>query len=81
MADKEKMMKIMHNEKEYEFLPSDLSQEASAQFERANYIGSQCVQLERELMEKRFLLNNYVNFVVSELESEDDKDVDDKEKK
>jgi len=73
----EKKMKIVHNEKEYEFLPSELSNESKAQFQRANQIGAACVQLEQDLMEKRFLLNNYVGFVVSEL----DKDVDDKEKK
>ena len=70
-------MKIMHNEKEYEFLASDLSEEAKAQLQRANQIGGACIQLEQELMEKRFLLNNYVSFVANEL----DKDVDDKEKK
>jgi len=35
------------------------------------------MQMEQDLMEKRFLLNNYISFVVAEL----DKDVDDKEKK
>jgi hypothetical protein len=77
MSNEEKKMKIVHNEKEYEFLPSELSNESKAQFQRANQIGAACVQLEQDLMEKRFLLNNYVGFVVSEL----DKDVDDKEKK
>tara|TARA_R110000787_G_scaffold210148_1_gene320025 strand:+ start:216 stop:449 length:234 start_codon:yes stop_codon:yes gene_type:complete len=77
MAEKENKIKLTHNEKEYEFLPSELSEEAKAQFQRANQIGSICVQLEQDLMEKRFLLNNYVGFITNEL----DKDVDDKEKK
>tara|TARA_R110002012_G_C11256222_1_gene567457 strand:- start:266 stop:499 length:234 start_codon:yes stop_codon:yes gene_type:complete len=77
MSEKEQMMKIVHNEKEYEFLISDLSEEAKAQFQRANQIGGATIQLEQELMEKRFLMNNYINFVVDEL----NKDVDDKEEK
>jgi len=77
MAEKERPMKIMHNEKEYEFLASELSEESRAQFQRANQIGAACVQMEQDLMEKRFLLNNYVGFVVSEL----DKDVDSKKSK
>tara|TARA_R110001583_G_scaffold51500_6_gene160798 strand:+ start:857 stop:1090 length:234 start_codon:yes stop_codon:yes gene_type:complete len=77
MAEKEQMMKIMHNEKEYEFLHSELSEEAKAQFLRANQLGAACQQAEQDLMEKRFLLNNYINFVVDEL----NKDVDDKEEK
>tara|TARA_R110002167_G_scaffold57017_6_gene161673 strand:+ start:917 stop:1150 length:234 start_codon:yes stop_codon:yes gene_type:complete len=77
MSEKEQKIKIVHNEKEYEFLASELSDEAKAQFQRANQIGASCVQMEQELMERRFLLNNYVSFVANEL----DKDVDDKEKK
>ena len=77
MSEKEQKMKIMHNEKEYEFLASELSDESKAQFQRANQLGAACIQIEQDLMEKRFLLNNYINFVVNEL----DKDVDDKEKK
>tara|TARA_R110002051_G_scaffold287010_2_gene349678 strand:- start:382 stop:615 length:234 start_codon:yes stop_codon:yes gene_type:complete len=77
MAEKETTMKIMHNEKEYEFLASELSDESKAQFRRANQIGAACVQIEQDLMEKRFLLNNYISFVVNEL----DKDVDNKKSK
>tara|TARA_R100001377_G_scaffold75259_1_gene51746 strand:+ start:168 stop:416 length:249 start_codon:yes stop_codon:yes gene_type:complete len=79
----EKKMKIVHNEKEYEFLPSELSNESKAQFQRANQIGAACVQLEQDLMEKRFLLNNYVGFVVNELDSKesDIKTLDSDEKK
>ena len=43
----------------------------------SNQIGGATIQLEQELMEKRFLMNNYINFVVDEL----NKDVDDKEEK
>tara|TARA_R100000742_G_C4269590_1_gene88116 strand:- start:373 stop:606 length:234 start_codon:yes stop_codon:yes gene_type:complete len=77
MAEKEQKVKLVHNEKEYEFLPSELSEEAIAQYRRANQIGAALMQMEQDLMEKRFLLNNYISFVVAEL----DKDVDDKEKK
>lgn len=80
---KEQTMKIMHNEKEYEFLPSELSEEAMAQFRRANQIGAAAVQLEQDLMEKRFLLNNYISFVVNELDAKESEiiTVDDKAKK
>jgi|TARA_R110002110_G_scaffold111379_3_gene277399 hypothetical protein len=77
MDEKEKSVKIMHNEKEYKFLVSDLSNESRAQYQRANSLGLSCMQLEQDLMEKRFLVNNYVSFVTSEL----DKEVDDKEEK
>jgi len=73
MVEKEKTMKIVHNEKEYEFLASELSEEARAQLQRANQIGSGCIQLEQDLMEKRFLINNYVGFVVKELDSKESK--------
>jgi len=83
MSDKETKMKIVHNEKEYEFLASELSDESKAQFQRANQIGSGCMQLEQDLMEKRFLINNYVGFVVKELDSKESKIItlDDKENK
>ena len=77
MAEKEQKVKIVHNEKEYEFLPSELSDEALAQYRRANQIGSALMQMEQDLMERRFLLNNYLSFVVNNL----NKDVDEKEKK
>ena len=79
----EKKMKIVHNEKEYEFLASELSDESKAQFQRANQIGATCVQMEQDLMEKRFLLNNYISLIVKELDSKETKKitVDEKEKK
>jgi len=70
MAEKEQKSKIVHNEKEYEFLPSELSDEALAQYRRANQIGSALMQMEQDLMEKRFILNNYISFVVNSLEEE-----------
>ena len=56
---------------------SELSEEAIAQYRRANQIGSALMQMEQDLMEKRFLLNNYLSFVVDNL----NKDVDEKEEK
>ena len=70
MAEKEQKVKIVHNEKEYEFLPSELSDESLAQYRRANQIGSALMQMEQDLMEKRFILNNYISFVVNSLEEE-----------
>jgi hypothetical protein len=79
----ERKMKIVHNEKEYEFLASELSDESKAQFQRANQLGVACVQMEQDLMEKRFLLNNYISLIVKELDSEEPKKitVDKKENK
>tara|TARA_R110002051_G_C8618155_1_gene482862 strand:+ start:283 stop:540 length:258 start_codon:yes stop_codon:yes gene_type:complete len=82
-AEKERKMKIVHNEKEYEFLASELSDESKAQFQRANQLGVACVQMEQDLMEKRFLLNNYISLIVKELDSKETKKitVDSDEKK
>lgn len=69
---------IMNDGKEIEFVMSDLSDEAKAQYSRANELAGQMMRLEQQVNELRFLANNYIRFVIDEL---DKKDVDDKEKK
>jgi hypothetical protein len=76
---KEEKNKLMFNEKEYEFSSDELSQEAQAQYGRANQLALEMMQAERALSEKRFVVNNYIQFVVNELE--DNKNLDEKEKK
>jgi len=71
--------KLRLNDKEYEFYNEDLSEEARAQYTRANQLAVELMQLERASAEKRFVINNYIQFVVNEIDNE--KDVDDKKKK
>mgnify|MGYP001177079659 FL=1 len=77
MAKKEEKLTIMNDGKEIEFLYSDLSEEAQAQYNRANELAGQLMRLDQQANELRFLANNYIRFVIDELE----KDVDDKEEK
>tara|TARA_R100001460_G_scaffold28324_3_gene56804 strand:+ start:2435 stop:2668 length:234 start_codon:yes stop_codon:yes gene_type:complete len=77
MAKKEEKLTIMNNDKEIEFLYSDLTEEAQAQYNRANELAGQLMRLDQQANELRFLANNYIRFVIDELE----KDVDDKEEK
>tara|TARA_R100000234_G_C4996423_1_gene178178 strand:+ start:66 stop:299 length:234 start_codon:yes stop_codon:yes gene_type:complete len=77
MVKKEEKLTIMDNGKEVEFLYSELSEEAKAQYNRANELAGQLIRLDQQANELRFLANNYVRFVIDELE----KDVDDKEEK
>ncbi len=81
MAKKDKGQEQVINKdgKEIKFYMDDLSNEAKSQYVRANQLASEVVQLEQVLNEKRFIVNNYVSFVVNELD--DNKDVDDKEEK
>lgn len=67
----------MNDGKEIEFVMSDLSDEAKAQYARANELAGQLMQIDRQANEVRFLANNYIRFVIDELE----KEVDDKEEK
>ena len=67
----------MNDGKEIEFVMSDLSDEAKAQYARANELAGQLMQIDRQANELRFLANNYIRFVIDELE----KDVDEKEEK
>ena len=68
--------KIRLNDKEYEFYNEDLSEEALAQYSRANQLALELMQMERASSEKRFIINSYIRFVVSELDNE--KNVDEK---
>lgn len=78
MVDKkEEKLVIMNDGKEIEFVMSDLSDEAKAQYARANELAGQLMQIDRQANELRFLANNYIRFVIDELE----KDVDEKEEK
>ena len=86
MAKKEKenknKQKLVFNEKEYIFNAEDLTIEALGQYRRANQLASEIIQIEAALVEKRFLVNNYISFVVSELDNDETKkDIDDKKKK
>jgi 5S rRNA maturation endonuclease (ribonuclease M5) len=54
--------------RDVKFNIEDLSDESKAQYARANQLASEIVQLEQVLSEKRFIVNNYVSFVVNELE-------------
>jgi len=78
MSKKEQKLKIMDNGKEIDFYLSELSDEAKAQYNRANELAGQMMRLDQQANELRFLANNYIRFVIDEL---DNKDVDDKEKK
>ena len=71
--------KLRLDDKEYEFYNEDLSEEAQAQYSRANQLALELMQMERASAEKRFVINNYNQFVVNERDNE--KDVDDKKKK
>ena len=77
MAKKEEKLTIMNDGKEIEFLYSDLTEEAQAQYNRANELAGQLMRLDHQANELRFLANNYIRFVIDELE----KDVDEKEEK
>jgi len=78
MSKKEEKLTIMDNGKEIDFYLSELSDEAKAQYNRANELAGQMMRLDQQVNELRFLANNYIRFVIDEL---DNKDVDDKEKK
>tara|TARA_R100000458_G_C8267067_1_gene242067 strand:- start:941 stop:1186 length:246 start_codon:yes stop_codon:yes gene_type:complete len=81
MAKKDKSEEQVINleGKEIKFHLEDLSPGAKAQYRRANQLAGELMQLDQAMNEKRFLVNNYVSFVVDELES--NKNVDDKEEK
>ena len=78
MAKKKEVAKekLNFNDKEYNFDVEDLSDEARAQYGRANQLAMELMQTERASSEKRFVINRYIQFVVSELDNE--KDVDEK---
>jgi hypothetical protein len=78
MSDKEQKLTIMKDDKEYKFLYSELTDEAKAQYNRANELAGQLMRLEQQANELRFLANNYIRFVTDEL---DNKEVDEKKEK
>jgi len=71
--------KLMFNEKEYSFYSDELSEDARASYSRANQLALELMQMERSASEKRFVINNYIQKIVNELD--DNKNVDEKEKK
>jgi len=77
MSKKEEKLTIMNDGKEIKFLYSDLTEEAKAQYNRANELAGQLMRLDQQANEIRFLANNYIRFVIDEL----NKDVDEKEEK
>ena len=62
--------KLRLDDKEYEFYTEDLSEEAQAQYSRANQLALELMQMERASAEKRFVINNYIQFVVNEIDNE-----------
>jgi|TARA_R100000541_G_scaffold58522_2_gene69888 hypothetical protein len=74
----EQKMIINHNDKEIEFVMSDLSNEGQMSFIRANQIGKELQSLEQQINEKRFLVSNYVNSVINEINKDEEeiKDAD-----
>ena len=79
MGKKQEELTMMSNGKEIKFLLSDLSEEAKAQYSRANELAGQLIRLEQQVNELRFLASNYMRYVADELEG--DKDVDSNDKK
>lgn len=79
MGKKQEQLTMMSNGKEIKFLLSDLSEEAKAQYSRANELAGQLIRLEQQVNELRFLASNYMRYVADELEG--DKDVDSNDKK
>ena len=74
----EQKMIINHNDKEIEFVMSDLSNEGQMSFLRANQLGQEIQNLEQQINERRFLASNYVNGVINELNKDEEevKDAD-----
>ena len=48
MSDKEQKLTIMKDDKEYKFLYSELTDEAKAQYNRANELAGQLMRLEQQ---------------------------------
>tara|TARA_Y100001937_G_scaffold41808_1_gene59313 strand:+ start:2070 stop:2294 length:225 start_codon:yes stop_codon:yes gene_type:complete len=64
---KEEQLTILHEGEEIKFYLSDLSDEAKAQYGRANELAGQLMRLDQQVNEMRFLANNYIRFVLDEL--------------
>tara|TARA_R100000278_G_scaffold82434_2_gene63388 strand:+ start:97 stop:333 length:237 start_codon:yes stop_codon:yes gene_type:complete len=59
--------------KDYNFEFDSLSEEAKANYRRANEIAVDMMKQEQDVSEKRWLLNRYVAVIVEELDSKDKK--------
>jgi|TARA_R110000744_G_scaffold195110_1_gene314051 hypothetical protein len=78
----EQKMIINHNDKEIEFVMSDLSNEGQMSFLRANQLGQEVQGIEQAIKEKRFVASQYINSVLDELNKDDEEnDKDDDESK
>jgi hypothetical protein len=67
---------INRDGEEIKFYLSDLSNEGQMAYVRANQIAQETQMLEQQLNEKRFLANNYINNVLTELDGDKDKTKD-----
>tara|TARA_B100001057_G_scaffold40011_1_gene35967 strand:+ start:225 stop:455 length:231 start_codon:yes stop_codon:yes gene_type:complete len=64
---KEEQIVIMHEGEEVKFYLSELTDEGKAQYGRANELAGQLMRLDQQVNELRFLANNYIRFVLDEL--------------
>jgi hypothetical protein len=67
---------INRDGEEIKFYLSDLSNEGQMAYVRANQIAQETQMLEQQLNEKRFLANNYINNVLTELDGDKEKTKD-----
>jgi hypothetical protein len=67
---------INRDGEEIKFYLSDLSNEGQMAYVRANQIAQETQMLEQQLNEKRFLANNYINNVLTELDGDEEKTED-----
>ena len=67
---------INRDGEEVKFYLSDLSNEGQMAYVRANQIAQETQMLEQQLNEKRFLANNYINNVLTELDGDKEKTED-----
>jgi len=67
---------INRDGEDIKFYLSDLSNDAQMAYVRANQIAQETQMLEQQLNEKRFLANNYINNVLTELDGDKEKTED-----
>jgi len=72
---------INRDGEEIKFYLSDLSNEGQMAYVRANQIAQETQMLEQQLNEKRFLANNYINNVLTELDGDKEKTEDEQNTK
>ncbi len=70
MSKKEEKLVIMNEGKEIEFVMSDLSDEAKAQYSRANELAGQLMQIDRQANAIRYLDTHYIIFDIDELKTD-----------